>query len=528
MIGSLLDWRRLTGSTKRLLFGAIAATLSLPLLWLFLGWVLPRAAPYLPKLDSWPSTLLWIFGVHTLLLLPVAPLLGATLSRTRREAESSGPVFAGFLVGALAAMPWLQAAFAWQFGTLQIFPATAAIALAIETTLPPRKRTLIFLLLCVGLSALWPRSLLSGSLQDRFGTLLALADEAPGIAMVTDDANRGRLLRGPDGRAIYAEALAQEDRFLAHLPLILQGQPKRMLFLGRGSGQPIAAAGTHSDLEIFVRDRLGEPAHLTSWFTDKSAAPITPRTETAAACSPVSGGPFDVILLQPPMVTSQAFAACLSQSFLDSIAEALAPDGLYAVKIDPGTLPVEELALVMSELTTEFLDVTIWAGQPASRWIAIASKQPQSVTLASLRAFWRNPKTGASLRAAGRPTPFHLLADFLMPRTKVQKFTETFRKKGTSAAELPARTAQKPSSHFGFAAATSDDWTVAVLGGEAILPEAFGRIFAQIERAETWREPRLSILDQPSAAGLSGAEIEEIIRNLRSPPIEQGRTGRAD
>jgi hypothetical protein len=520
-IGALMAWRRLRVSSQGLLFSAIAGTLSLPLVWLLLEWILPRAAPHLPALENWPRTFLWISVVHAILLLPVVPLLGASLSLTRRECGSSWPVLAGFFLGILLAGPWLRTGFAWPLDTLQLFPATAALVLAIEAILPPRKAPLIFLACCLILTALWPRSLLTESLQGRFGTLLALADGPSGISMVTDDANRGRLLRGPDGRATYAHGLQQEDRFLGHLPLLLHGAPQRILFLGRGSGHSVAAAGTHEGLEIVVRDRLGEPAHLTTWLPGAAAVSTPPRSATVA-CSPVTEGRFDVILLQPPMVTSQAFASCLSPEFLASIAEALAPDGIYAMKIDPGTLPVAELALLVTQLTGAFADVTIWAGQPASRWIAIASKQTQSPTLNELRKFWQDPEIGPSLRATGRATPFHLLAEFLMPQTTAILFGETFTTPGTFVAGIPARTAQHANSQFGFAAATSDDWTVAVLGGDRVLPDAFRRIFAQIERSEAWRQDELPLGPQPSDAALSHTQIDQIVASLRSASTVKG------
>ena len=506
-------WQR--PSSDILLFSATTGLLLVPLVWLSLANLLPRVARFLPALETWPRVLVWISLIHALLLLPVAPLLGASLVRTHRNTDHRGSFLIALGFGTLLSAPWLRAGLNGPFDTLQLFPATAILLLVLGAMRPPRKPARTATALGLALLSLWPHSPLTESLQNRFGTLLAIADDADGIAMVTDDANRGRLLRGPDGRAHYAQGMQQADRFLAHLPLVVHGAPRRVLFLGRGSGHSIAAAGEHEDLAITVRDRLGEPAHLSIWLAGPPPAGTLalPADET---CGPVTGGPFDVIVLQPPPVTAEAFSTCISTAFLNSVSDALSEDGIYAMKIDPGTLPVAELGLLVTQLSGAFVDLTLWAGQPASRWIALASKHPQTLSLAELRPFWKNPRIGTSLRAAGRPTPFHLLAEFLMPRATALEFGESFAEPGAHVARLPARSAQHPNSNFGFSAATSDDWTVTLLGGDAMVREAFLQIFAQIERSEAWRQNVSAILAPSAETTLSSAEIDQIVTGLRA------------
>lgn len=520
-VGGLLAWRTHRYSARAFFIAATASTLTVPLIWLGLGWTLPRLARFLPALDSWPRVFVWLCLVHLLLLLPAAPLLGASLVRASREGRHGWMVPAGLVLGILLAGPWLQVALSGPLGTLELFPATAALVLLLGASRSPRRNVLIFFFLCLGFTFWQPGALLAGSLQSRFGNLLALADEPAGISMVTDDVNRGRLLRGPDGRATYAQAMLRDDRFLAHLPVILHGDAKKMLFLGRGSGHAVAAAREHRGLNIEVRDRSGEPPGLSAWLSESTDDPA-PSTISAPACGRITGGSFDVILLQPPPVTSEAFVACLSPKFLESIAAALGPGGIYAMKIDPGTLPVAELALIVSQLNATFPDVTIWAGQPATRWTAIASNEKLTLNLAQLRQFWREPQVAASLQSTGRSTPFHLLAEFLMGRTTAVTFTETFIEPAAAIEGIAARTAQHPNSNFGFAAATSDDWTVALLGGDSILPGAFRVIFAQIARSEAWRQDARSVLRSQPGEALSLEEIVQIIESLRASMAADG------
>ncbi len=502
-------------SSRALLFLAAIGMLVVPLIWTGLAETLPRLARFLPALESWPRVLVWITLIHALMLAPVAPALGASLARTWRESPQRWLPVPGVAGGILVAFLWLTWGFAGPLDTLQLFPASAAIILLLESLRPPRKAALVLLLLCLTFLAAWPQPQFHASLEKRFGTLLALTDGVEGIALATDDANRGRLLRGPDGRATYAEGMQQEDRFLAHLPLVLHGAPQRILFLGRGSGHAVAAASIHGGLDVSVRDRPAEPPALARWLSGPPDAGLS-LVPARHACHPVTTGPFDVIVLQPPPVTSERFATCLSPNFLASVANALSPTGIYAMEIDPGTLPVAELALLIKHLRESFADLTIWAGQPASRWTAVASNHRQSISLEQLRGFWQDPAVGASLRASGRPTPFHLLAEFLMPGTTVDEFAETFAEPGATIPGLPARTARHANSNFGFSSATSDDWTVSILGGETIVPDAFRRIFAQMERSETWRQPPGDLLRPPAPGTLSVHEIDRIIADLRA------------
>ena len=506
-------WQR--PSSDILLFTATTGMLLVPLVWLSLAELLPRLARFLPALATWPRVFLWISLIHVLLLLPVAPLLGASLVRTHRSTDYRGSFLIALGLGTLLSAPWLRAGLNGPLDTLQLFPATAILVLVLCALRPPRRPACTTTALGLALLSLWPHSPLTQSLQNRFGTLLAIADDANGIAMVTDDANRGRLLRGPDGRAHYAQGMQQSDRFLAHLPLVVHGEPRHVLFLGRGSGHSVAAAGEHENLAISVRDRPDEPASLSIWLAGPPSAEAIslPADE---ACEPVTGGPFDVIVLQPPPVTAEAFSRCVSIAFLSSVSDALSENGIYAMKIDPGTLPVAELGLLVTHLSQAFVDLTLWAGQPASRWIALASKQPQKLSLARLKPFWENPRTGSSLRAAGRPTPFHFLAEFLMPRSTALEFGESFAKPGADVTRLPARSAQHRNSNFGFSAATSDDWTVTLLGGDAMVREAFRQIFAQMERSEAWRQNVSAVLAPSPEAALSPEEIDQIVTGLRT------------
>lgn len=502
-------------SSRSLLVIAAIGMLVVPPIWTGLAEILPRLARFLPALDTWPRVLVWITMVHTLMLAPVAPALGASLARTWRANPRRWLAAPGLAAGILVSGLWLRWGLAGPLDTLQLFPASAALILLLELLRPPRKAALVSFLICLIFLAAWPRSQFRASMENRFGTVLALSDGVEGIALATDDANRGRLLRGPDGRATYAGGMQQADRFLTHLPLVLHGAPKRVLFLGRGSGHAVAAASDYNDLDVSVRDRPAEPPTLARWLSGPPGADLA-VVPARQACHPVTTGPFDVIVLQPPPVTSESFAACLSPIFLASVANALSANGIYAMKIDPGTLPVAELALLIKHLSENFVDLTIWAGQPASRWTAIASNHPQSVSLEQLRGFWQDPAIGASLRATGRPTPFHLLAEFLMARPSIAEFTETFAEPGATISGLPARTAQHANSNFGFTSATSDDWTVSILGGETVIPAAFQRIFGQMERSEEWRQKPGDLLRPPARGGLSADEIDRIIASLRA------------
>jgi spermidine synthase len=503
----------------RWLFGLAAlAVLAIPLVWWVLGPLLPRLAEGLPALTTWPRVLTWLSLLNLALIGPAAFCLGANAAAQWHARDSAGlRVLAGLIVGASAGTLTTLVLLP-RLGTPQTLAIGVALAASIhlgESIVRRRGQIVAAGTLALSLIALLvvPADLLARGLGRRFGPLLAFADSAKGISFVTDEPDRGRLLRAADARPLAAAAMRHDDRLRTHLPLLLHPAPRDLLLLGSGSGQTLRAASAHPEVSTTLAP--DDPARLEFHpFFDKGTPVPFSVAPPDLLGHPAAAGSFDVIVLDSPTPTAPAFDAAFSDPALRAIAAALRPGGIFATSVDITALPDDELRQVLAKIATRFPHLAVWSFDAAYRWTIVASTAPLGPTLARLRQAWQQPPLAAQMQQARRPTPFHLLAGFVMAGPQLAHFLET----GTPPVDegsVAARLSRLPTTEFGFAGASADERMVAVLGAESLHRRTFGRLFERIQYTETKREDVVAELRFPAKGGLSAADIREILALLR-------------
>lgn len=497
---------------------AASAVLALPLAWWMLGPLLPRLAGRLPTLTSWPRVFAWLSLLNLALIGPAAFFLGASTMAQWRARDSTGlRLLAGLIVGAsIGALA--TAALLPRLGTPHTLAAGVALAAALHLfgslgrRRGQRAATAALVLALLAL-ALLPPNLLARGLGRRFGPVLAFAESAQGISFVTDEPDRGRLLRGADARPLGAAAMRHDDRIRAHLPLLLHPAARDLLLLGAGTGQTLRAASAHPDVSIILApdDPTRLPFHP---FFDKGE-PMTPRVAPRDLLHrPSAADSFDVIVLDAPVPTSRAFQAAFSEQALRQTAAALRRGGLFSTSLDTTNLPDTALRQVLRQITAFFPHLQIWSFGAGYRWAIVASATPFGPELARLRQAWQQPSLATQMQEAGYPTPFHLLAGFVMAGPDLTHFLKEEAPAGPESSTA-TRLGRLPTTEFGFVGASADPRMTAVLRAESLHRRTFGRLFARMEFTETKRRDVVGQLKAPAPNGLSPAEIREILELLR-------------
>lgn len=321
---------------------------------------------------EWSSVLLHLLGLAGLTMLPATlalglalPLLMELLGRSgqgtlgRLLAANTmgailGPLLATFVVAPLLGLWWsfvacaavLALAGLLQLGRAQRVPVTAlllaAFLLSLPTGLPPVR---------VG-----PGERLVSVREGSYGTTAVLADEHERWISV----NNAYVLGGT--------AAAAEERFQAHLALLLHPRPSRVAFLGLGTGISAGAALLHPVESVLALELVPEVAQAArADFADVNAGVLQdPRVALVAddgrnylAAEPAA---FDVIVGDLLVPWRPAEAPLYTQEHFELVRRALRDDGLFCQWLPLYQLSAEQLAILARTFVEVFPGATLWRG----------------------------------------------------------------------------------------------------------------------------------------------------------------------
>lgn len=489
---------------------ACALALLLPAVWWAAAPLLPRLAARLPPLASHEQILAWLAVVDLLLIAPTAFAIG--LCRQERATNGRGAGLGTFL-GFVLALP-LTNLLIDQIGSPNTLATIVFLASMLRLAARPRRPALPALgaALAVLSGLLMPADLLARELERRFGPLLAFHESSRDLLFVTDEPDRGRMLRGADGRPRAAAALRSDDRLAVHLPALLHGSPRRALLLGVGSGHGIEAATRHPELRIDVAKEAAGVLAMRRFFTREPTRAFH-TVEWPSAQDEGAVAAADLILAAAPSPTAPAFDRLFAAENLAHLDKWLAPGGLFVTSLDLTQLSDDELHTVLEVIESVWPEVTIWTTGSTWLWLVIASHEPQQIDLLRWRGQATAPELHEELRAAGMPTPLHLLAGYVGDARAVRAALP-------GEAATPGRTAWRvgasPDSFFGFSGANADARLGAILGAEGVSRAAFGRLFDRMRLTESLRGDVTERV-QPAEDGLSPDELRAILRLLRKP-----------
>lgn len=276
------------------------------------------------------------------------------------------------------------------FGTLGTWGsavALGALQLVLPLTLPGARRWRLAVALPAVLLA-WgairqPRVHLDPA---RGEELAWLREGSHGVAAAVRD--RGSLrLKLDNSYTLGGTATAGDARMLGHLPLLLAEAPRRVAFLGLGTGITASAAMRHAVEEVTIfelvpevaagaREVFGEPnLHLLE----------DPRVELvlgdARSFLAAEQGRYDVIVGDLIVPWRKGESALLTREHFATVRAALAPGGLFCQWLPAYQMSEQELHIVAATFLDVFPEAQLWRGDfvaaiPALGVIARADGTP--------------------------------------------------------------------------------------------------------------------------------------------------------
>jgi spermidine synthase len=284
------------------------------------------------------------------------PIVGRVLVANTTGAIA-GPLLATFLMGPLLGLWWSLLV----LGTLLVVAAGVV-------GLPRREAAIGGGALVAAVWLLDPAGLPPVRVQAATGQrLVSVREGTYGTTAVLTD-GRDRWITVNNSYVLGGTAARDEERWQAHLPLLLHPAPRRVALVGLGTGITAGAALRHpvdhvAALEIVpdvaaaarqdfadVNDRVLE---------DPRVILVTDDARNYLASAPRG---FDVIIGDLLVPWRPAEAPLYTQEHFESVRRALTDDGLFCQWLPLYQLSPGQLAIILRTFVTVFPTTTVWRG----------------------------------------------------------------------------------------------------------------------------------------------------------------------
>lgn len=351
---------------------------------------------YLPSSRDWTGYALHLVGLATAVLLIPMALLGVGLPALMEQAgrasgSGAGRVLgrllavniAGSVVGALAA-GFLFPQWLGMWSTLLWLAALILTAGFWQLVRWPnagrQKRSGLFFAL-VWLMAVWPlRHLDLPRVQlaaDQSERLVALTEGTYGITAVVERPG-SRRLKLNNHYGLGGTASTGDERMQAHIPLLLHPAPRRVAFLGLGTGITAGGALYHPVETVTVVELVPEVVVAAREYFQKANGSVIDdkRTRVVAddARNFLRGSPekFDVIVGDLVVPWRQGEGSLFTLEQFVAARDSLAPGGLYCQWLPLFQLSEAEVGILTRTFLEVFPHAQVWRGDFSPTEPAIA------------------------------------------------------------------------------------------------------------------------------------------------------------
>ncbi|HEX9188396.1 MAG TPA: tetratricopeptide repeat protein, partial [Vicinamibacteria bacterium] len=231
-----------------------------------------------------------------------------------------------------------------------------------------------------------------------------------------------------------------QQKFVAHVPMLLHPAPRRALVVGWGSGATAASAALYpvETLECVeiepaqwhaapyfgeLNGRLGDDPRFRIVFRDA-------RNHVLRAASP-----WDVIVSEPSNAWISGVSNLFTREFHLAALSRLAPGGIFAqwfhyYSLDPADVKVE-----LATFLSVFPHVSLWLAPPVgpdegiknlgADLLLVGSREPHALDWERLSRAFADPGTGGDLRATGVfRDPETLAATWTMGRRELERWVK--------------------------------------------------------------------------------------------------------
>ena len=327
--------------------------------------------------EGWLPTLGRLLGLALVTMFPASLSLGTALplviEMAGSERESAGPlvgrVLAANTLGAMAGpvlATFLMGPLLGLWGSLVLLGGMLVVAGA-WTGLPRAQAALAGGLLATGL-LLGAADVAPVRVQAAAGQrLVSVREGTHGTTAVIANAN-DRWITVNNSYVLGGTGTADEERWQAHLPLLLHPSARRVAFVGMGTGITAGAALLHPTGSIVALEIVPEVvAAAREDFADFNGRVVDdPRVEVVIddgrnylASTP---GAFDVVVGDLLVPWRPAEAPLYTQEHFESVRRALRADGVFCQWLPLYQLSPDQLAIVVRTFLEVFPTATLWRG----------------------------------------------------------------------------------------------------------------------------------------------------------------------
>lgn len=485
----------------------------------------PLVAQAMGGLGSWGKVVTLIFVQSSSVLLITTFLFGMTFPFVARvvvehldsvgeriatayTANTAGSIFGSVVVG-FAILP--------QLGMVGAFLTLAALNVLVGLALVWRageRRTRVAAASAVaalaGFTALFisPR-LFEESFVRRFGPLLFYREEVTDTVMVTDDPERGRMIRYGDGRGTAGTGTVREDRMYAQIPLLLHPKPLRVLNICFGVGNSLSSVTIHPvehiDSVELSPGVIDAAQHFLSTNRDVLKDPrIRMTIADGRNFLLLSKEKYDIIRLDPPELHTAGIVNLYTKEFYELARDHLAPGGIFSIWVNIVMTPEEDLRHLIRTVAEVFPYVSVWHGPMHYSWVVNGSLTPHDPDLARLVEKFSDPRIRAEMESIGVDDPFKFLSHFVFADEEARAFAGPGPIITDNRTRLDFTVPRSVDASFGFANANTDGWLADQIE-KGFYVKNFFRKVAQMQRHKKSVLPHLENIE---AAGFTVEEVE--------------------
>jgi spermidine synthase len=328
---------------------------------------------------GWYSTLGRLLGLAVVTMLPASLGLGMALPlvmemASPRGRDSAGPVIGrvvavntlGAIVGPLLAT-FLMGPLLGLWWSLVVLGSLLVVAAAL-TGLTRAEAAAGGAALVAALLLLDPADRAPVRVQAATGQrLISVREGTHGTTAVLAD-DHDRWITVNNSYVLGGTAASEEERWQAHLPLLLHPSPRRVAFLGLGTGITAGAALLHPVDRIVALEIVPEVAIAAREdFADANArladdprvAVVIDDGRNYLASSPQA---FDVIVGDLLVPWRPAEAPLYTQEHFESVRRALTSEGVFCQWLPLYQLSPQQLAIILRTFLEVFPTASLWRG----------------------------------------------------------------------------------------------------------------------------------------------------------------------
>jgi spermidine synthase len=295
------------------------------------------------------------------------------------------------------------------------------------------------------------------------------------------------------------------QKVLAHVPLLLHPDPRRVAIVGLGSGVTLASALVHPVASVDVVEISPEVVEASAEFADVNRRALDdPRTRLVRGDGrthlSLTSRRYDVVISEPSNPWMAGVAALFTQDFFHTVRERLEPGGLFCQWAHTYDISDADLRSIVATFRVVFPDGTMWlagdgdlllvGSKPVAPKPEAKADAPLDVRLDAISTAWYRPGVSEDLGTVGLRDPFALLSLFVGGPGEMSRYAEG------AAVQTDDRMALEFSGPFAVFAGVTSNRAAALraLLDERRRPPAIERALTGATAAQ-WRDRGAMMLD---------------------------------